>query len=304
MRQNRIRAPALSGTYPDVSNSKHRRPPVALPRVRGPDLCSAVLAAAGLCLTLYLLVAHQFGSLPGCPAGGGCDLVQQSRWASLWGIPIAGWGMAFYATLLGLACWPKLNRRYDFLLPLSLVGLGLSLYLNAATWRELRVFCPYCLVSLSFMAVLSARAWWCTPTAGGYRWWLGAFAGLVAGAGVLIMHQGFGGYENALSGPRNPYLGALAEHLSSSGAHFYGASWCPHCQHQKALFGPAYKQLPYVECSPSGPGTEAATDCTNANVTIYPTWVIRHVAYPKLLTIRELAMLSGFDLPEATSSEP
>ena len=127
--------------------------------------------------------------------------------------------------------------------------------------------------------------------------WLGALSGLLASLGGGVMHQSFGGYAQALTGPENQYLSALAAHLNQSGAHFYGASWCPHCQHQKALFGPAWIKLPYVECSPHGPGTPQATDCMTANISTYPTWVIREKPRAKILTIQELATLSGFKPP-------
>ncbi len=37
--------------------------------------------------------------------------------------------------------------------------------------------------------------------------------------------------------------------IKDSGAKFYGAFWCSHCQEQKAMFGKSSKLLPYVECS-------------------------------------------------------
>ena len=46
---------------------------------------------------------------------------------------------------------------------------------------------------------------------------------------------------------------ALAKHLKSNGVVMYGAYWCPHCQHQKELFGKeAWSLVNYVECSPKG----------------------------------------------------
>ena len=46
---------------------------------------------------------------------------------------------------------------------------------------------------------------------------------------------------------------ALANHLKSRGSVMYGAYWCPHCQHQKELFGKeAWALIDYVECSPKG----------------------------------------------------
>ena len=39
----------------------------------------------------------------------------------------------------------------------------------------------------------------------------------------------------------------FAQCLKDTGAVFYGAFWCPHCQSQKKLFGSSVKLLPYDE---------------------------------------------------------
>jgi len=281
-----------------VSNSKANRN--GAERLKSPprDWLFAGLAGGGLILSLYLLIAHQTGEIPGCPAGGGCDLVQQSRWSRLFGIPVAAWGAVFYAVLAMIAAWPRFRARFDSLWVLSGIGLVVSLYLTFVTWRELRTTCPYCLVSLALVGCLSIRAGISATAA--YRWWLAALAGLAAILAVAIMHHDFGGYEQAFNGPENRYLRDLAQHLRQSDVKFYGAYWCPHCQHQKALFGPAAEDLPYIECSPhGGPGTPTATDCVAAEVRNYPTWRIRNRPHARMLTIAELAALSGFQPPAA-----
>ena len=66
-------------------------------------------------------------------------------------------------------------------------------------------------------------------------------------------------------------LDSFATCLSESGATFYGAFWCPHCQNQKAMFGVSARLLPYVECStPDGNGQLPV--CTTAGIKGYPTW--------------------------------
>jgi thiol-disulfide isomerase/thioredoxin len=48
----------------------------------------------------------------------------------------------------------------------------------------------------------------------------------------------------------------------------YGASWCPHCQKQKAAFGvDAFKYVNYVEC-PDNPKV-----CLDKKIKGYPTWI-------------------------------
>ncbi len=65
---------------------------------------------------------------------------------------------------------------------------------------------------------------------------------------------------------------AFADCITQSGSKFFGAFWCPHCAAQKALFGDAVKNLPYIECS--NPDGQSQTQvCKDNGVSSYPTWV-------------------------------
>lgn len=64
----------------------------------------------------------------------------------------------------------------------------------------------------------------------------------------------------------------FAQCIKDSGALFYGAYWCPHCQQQKASFKSAAKTLPYVECSTAN-GQGRLAVCEEAGIEGYPTWV-------------------------------
>ncbi len=64
----------------------------------------------------------------------------------------------------------------------------------------------------------------------------------------------------------------VAQCIADSGAKFYGAFWCPHCQATKAMFGKSAKLLPYIECSkPDGSGQLPM--CDELGIKGYPTWV-------------------------------
>jgi hypothetical protein len=64
----------------------------------------------------------------------------------------------------------------------------------------------------------------------------------------------------------------FANCVTSTGAKFYGAFWCPHCAATKKMFGDAQGLLPYVECS-TPDGTGQTQVCKDKNVNAYPTWI-------------------------------
>lgn len=97
-------------------------------------------------------------------------------------------------------------------------------------------------------------------------------------------------------------LNAFAQCIEKSGAKFYGAYWCPHCQNQKQLFGKSAEFLPYVECStPDGKGQLDV--CKQAGITGYPTWVFPNGSKVSgEQTLEELAEKTGCELPALTSA--
>ncbi len=67
-------------------------------------------------------------------------------------------------------------------------------------------------------------------------------------------------------------LDNFAQCLKKSGAEFYGAFWCPHCQNQKKEFGSSEKYLPYIECSTTN-GQNQLQICKDKKIEGYPTWI-------------------------------
>ena len=89
--------------------------------------------------------------------------------------------------------------------------------------------------------------------------------------------------------------------LKNSGAVFYGASWCPHCQSQKKLFGSSAKLLNYVQCSTSPNKQEQI--CADKKITGYPTWELADGTRPPLenssgVSLETLSQKTGCPLPE------
>lgn len=90
---------------------------------------------------------------------------------------------------------------------------------------------------------------------------------------------------------------AFAQCITDSGAKFYGAFWCPHCQAQKQLFGKSAKKLPYIECSNQDQSQKQI--CTDAKVDGYPTWEFADGTRPfnGEATFAQLAEKTGCPVP-------
>ncbi len=114
---------------------------------------------------------------------------------------------------------------------------------------------------------------------------------------VLLIFVGLVAWLIQTPGKAGKY-DSFATCIKDSGALFYGAFWCPHCQNQKAMFGPSAKLLPYIECStPNGQGQLPI--CTDAGVTGYPTWKFGTTTVTGEIELPKLAELTNCPLPEA-----
>lgn len=266
-------------------------------RKKLPNWPLLALALVGMALTGYLTGTAWFETkLAYCGAGSGCDTVQSSRWATLLGAPIALWGFLAYGTLAWIA-WRvrQPTQHWQAAWLVALLSLGVSLYLTSISLLVLQASCYYCLASLALIVVIVGLLAVQSRQVPGIAWpvWLAQSAGLAAVV-VVLLHLHYSGVFSRSAGPEDPYLRGLAERLQSSGAVFYGASWCPHCQEQKEMFGAAAARLPYVECSPNGPQGAANPVCLANGVTEYPTWTFGTERHTGTLSIEELASRSGY----------
>ncbi|MDX2315659.1 MAG: vitamin K epoxide reductase family protein [Gammaproteobacteria bacterium] len=256
------------------------------------------LCVVGMALTAYLTTVKWFGATPlYCGLESSCDVVQSSRWSTLFGLPLSFWGFLTYAALATLL-WRMRRRRSAWVHAafVACIGVGVSIYLTAISVLEIQATCIYCLASLGLLIVIFALLCWTKPEQiQGFQWktWLPATA-LSAAIAVGVLHLHYSGVFDPAAGPEKPYLAALATHLEKSGAKFYGAYWCPRCQDQKALFEASANRLPYVECSPGGPGSPLTVSCAAKEIGNFPTWIINGRRYVGVREPKALATHSGF----------
>ena len=256
------------------------------------------LALAGIALTSYLTFTAWLGEKPAlCGAGSNCDLVQQSRWSTLLGMPLALWGLLTYALLAQLV-WRLRSRPNSWRAALfvAVVGAAVSWYFTAVSAFAIEAFCAYCLASFVIANMLLILLLLRRPAQMPAHAWSNALPAPIGSALVivLVLALHFSGVFDRAAGPERPYLKALAAHLHDTGARFYGAYWCPACQQQKALFEASANRLPYVECTPEGRGGVLNFACVSNNVKDYPTWIIDGRRHTGVLPVDQLASLSGF----------
>jgi uncharacterized membrane protein len=119
-----------------------------------------LLALVGLLVATYLWL-YKIGVLGELQCGtGSCEYVQASRYAELFGIPVAFYGVAGYAALFGLGLatlQPRFatDRRVTTLLvALATVGFAFTLYLTAIELFALHAICRWCVVSAAIMTAI------------------------------------------------------------------------------------------------------------------------------------------------------
>ncbi|MPZ75658.1 MAG: Vitamin K epoxide reductase [Deltaproteobacteria bacterium] len=264
---------------------------------QGPSWPIFVLALAGMTLSGYLTYsAWQGQSVAGCTVGSACDVVLNSRWSRLLGMPTSFWGFLTYALLAAIAWNKPTASQWKLAWIVTIGGFLYSLYLTGVSLIVLNSACPYCLTSLGLMTAIFAVLVTQRPARmPGFSW--GPWLGKTGGAALLIivgLHLHYSGYIGKTTGPEDPWVRGLVEHLVSTEAKFYGASWCPHCIEQKELFGATSRRVPYIECSPGGPRAPQATVCSEANIKSYPTWIINGERYTGTQSLDSLAQFSKY----------
>lgn len=98
----------------------------------------------------FLTIQHYSNDPFSCPLFGGCDLVTNSVYSEILGIPIALLGAFYYATIFILSLYSFLfNNKKGLILTsqLSLAGLLASLILIYLQVYVIQAICFYCMVS-------------------------------------------------------------------------------------------------------------------------------------------------------------
>ena len=127
----------------DKKNPKGKPATKALLRA-GPNWPLFTLAVLGMLLSAYLTYTAWTEKLVAfCVEGSGCDVVLNSRWSSLFGMPTSFWGFLTYALLAAVAWNRYADNQWRWAWVISFFGLLFSLYLTFIALFELKAACPY-----------------------------------------------------------------------------------------------------------------------------------------------------------------
>jgi uncharacterized membrane protein len=118
-----------------------------------------VLAIIGLLVSIYMTIYKITSNDSMCIGSGDCKTVNASRYAEVYGVPVAVLGVAGYAAILAVLL---LERRPGFFqqngsllfFGLSLTGFLFTLYLIFVEVALIKAYCPFCITSQTVMTII------------------------------------------------------------------------------------------------------------------------------------------------------
>ena len=109
------------------------------------------LAVVGLLISAYLSWVHYAGVAPVCVGGsGGCQSVQTSSYATIFGVPVAVIGLVGYSGLL-FSAWLRGEGGIYLGFLVALVGALFSVYLTYLEVFVIHAVCEWCVASAALM---------------------------------------------------------------------------------------------------------------------------------------------------------
>ena len=112
-------------------------------------IAAVLVALLGLADAIYLTVHHYTAKPVPCGEGFDCEMVLNSSWAEIGGIPLAAFGAASYFIAFSLALLTAFGdgRMWKLFGLLTTVMAAFSLFLIYVQAFRIHAFCQYCLFS-------------------------------------------------------------------------------------------------------------------------------------------------------------
>jgi uncharacterized membrane protein len=123
------------------------------------EIALVALAIIGLLVSIYMTIYKITSNDSMCIGSKDCSVVNQSRYAEIYGIPVAVFGILGYTAILAVLL---LERNPGFfkqngtmlLFGLSLTGFLFTLYLIFLEIAIIKAYCPFCITSQAAMTII------------------------------------------------------------------------------------------------------------------------------------------------------
>lgn len=123
------------------------------------------LSFLGIADSWYLYQSAVTDTALSCDIGGGldgCNIVAQSEYSHIFGIPLALYGVGFFALIFVLAALLLVidtRRIYQALLALSVAGVAASVVFILIQFFLIKAICIYCIASAGIALLLLWACW-------------------------------------------------------------------------------------------------------------------------------------------------
>jgi uncharacterized membrane protein len=118
----------------------------------------ALLSLLGAGIAAYLVYTRYSGTSIFC-ATGGCETVQQSRYAVVAGVPVAALGLIGYAAILVTAAVPK-PASAALGVAFATIGVVFSAYLLYAQIALVDAICQWCVANDAVICLVATACIW------------------------------------------------------------------------------------------------------------------------------------------------
>ena len=254
-----------------------------------------VLAVLGLFVSLYLVENHYAGFKVGSACDFSerisCSLVNNSKYAELFHVPVAVFG-ALWMVLLGVLAIVALHKEQPAIKALLIWNVAGILFVLYMIYAELvlQALCPFCtivhIITLVTL-ILSYKLYRETKPAKLkddqilFKWTV--FAALLFLIPIIAIN---------VFAPQKDYT-AFAMCLDESGVKMYGSFRCGVCARTRELFGDAFQYIEEIECHPQGKNAQTEL-CIQKGIDKTPTWILEKEGV-------EVARSVGWTSPEKLS---
>ena len=118
-----------------------------------------VLTIIGLLVSIYMTIYKITSNDSMCIGSGDCKTVNASRYAEVYGIPVAVLGVIGYSAILAVLLLEGKSGFFEengslLFFGLSLTGFLFTLYLIYVEVALIKAYCPFCITSQTAMTII------------------------------------------------------------------------------------------------------------------------------------------------------